>query len=60
MTSQPFYVGSINAAAFGVQGSVGVELHLTANGAWLDISPFRLPSELLRYPAMLGIAGLHR
>jgi hypothetical protein len=57
VTSAPFYVGSINAAQRGVQGSVGVELHLTANGAWLDIGPFRLPQrELLRLQRLLGIA----
>ncbi len=57
VTSAPFYVGSINAAQRGVQGSVGVELHLAANGAWLDIGPFRLPKdELLRLQKLLGIA----
>lgn len=57
VTSAPFYVGSINAAQRGVQGSVGVELHLAANGAWMDIGPFRLPQgELLRFWRLLGIA----
>jgi len=54
----PFYVGSIAAAQRGVQGSVGVELHLAANGEWLDLGPFRLPArELRRLQRLLDIAG---
>lgn len=57
VTSAPFHIGTINAAQRGVQGSVGVELHLAANGAWMDIGPFRLPQrELLRLQQLLGIA----
>ena len=57
VTTRPFHVGTVNAAQRGVQGSVGVELHLAANGAWLDIGPFRLsPRELRRLHRLLGIA----
>jgi len=57
VTTRPFYVGSINAAQRDVQGSVGVELYLAPNGAWLDIGPFRLPQrELLCLQRLLGIA----
>lgn len=56
VTSAPFYVGSINAAQRGIQGTVGVELHLAANGAWLDIGPFRItPREVTRLQSLLGI-----
>ncbi|MCB1826649.1 MAG: hypothetical protein KDJ54_19525 [Candidatus Competibacteraceae bacterium] len=58
VTTRPLYVGSITAAQRGVQGSVGVELHLAANGAWLDIGPFRLPArELRRLQHLLGIVA---
>ncbi len=58
VTRAPFYVGSLNAAQRGVRGTVGVELHLAANGAWLDIGPFRItPREMTRLQRLLGIAA---
>lgn len=58
VTTRPFYVGSITAAQRGVQGSVGVELHFAANGAWLDIGPFRIAQrEMTRLQRLLGIAA---
>ena len=60
VTSAPFYVGSINAAQRACR-QCGRELHLTANGAWLDIGPFRLPQRELPPPAIAGHRhGLHR
>jgi len=58
LTTEPFFLGSIDTQQRGVPGDISLDVHLATDGAWLEVGPLRFNRRAtLRLHKLLDIAA---